>query len=136
MNIEWEGALLNGKILASVVNTGDEIQMIDTDGTKYRFYHEPDCCEHVRVEDVIGDLDDLVGSPLTMVEKAVSSIDPEDYTNRSEYRESFTWTFYKFATVKGYVTVRFLGESNGYYSESVSFEVVRDEIADEPGEDS
>jgi len=61
-----------------------------------------------------------VGSPLTLAEESTSNTNPGDYTP-SRYQESFTWTFYRFATIKGYVDIRWLGESNGYYSESVGF---------------
>lgn len=109
-----------GKTITAITVAEDKesIDIITDDGSAYRMYHLQDCCESVTVEDVIGDLDDLIGSPLTMAEESTSTDDPED---KNYNAESSTWTFYKFATVKGYVTIRWYGWSNGYYSEGVSF---------------
>lgn len=93
------------------------LAFITTDGTRFELYHESDCCESVRIEDIIGDLSDLIGDPL--VESEEISSEPEPELNYQP--ESYTWTFYRFSTVRGTVTVRWLGESNGYYSEGVSF---------------
>jgi hypothetical protein len=54
-----------------------------------------------------------------MAEEVSSEKIPDHYDT---YYDSSTWTFYKFATMKGSVTVRWLGTSNGYYSEGVSYE--------------
>jgi hypothetical protein len=83
------------------------------DRVEYVFSHIQDCCEEVWVESIFGDLSDLENSPLLLVRCDTSRNNPDLNS------ESYTWTFYNFATVKGYVTVRFLGESNGYYSEEV-----------------
>ena len=85
-------------------------------GERFMFSHQQDCCERVDINDIVGDLQDLVGEPLLVAEE-VQGETPVDFNER-EY-ESVTWTFYKFATRKGYVDVRWLGESNGYYSEGV-----------------
>ena len=86
---------------------------------RFALYHSQDCCESVTVENITGDLKDLIGSPLTMAEEVTSKENPEGATK--EYQDSFTWTFYKLATINGYVDIRWYGESNGYYSESVDF---------------
>ena len=114
-------SLMVGKTLSLAERSGDELHLAATDGTLVRLWHEQDCCESVSIEDVDGDLHDLLGSPLTMAE-AVSSDDAPPPA--SHYPgESFTWTFYKFATLKGYVTIRWYGTSNGYYREGVSVAV-------------
>ncbi len=88
-------------------------------GIKYIFYHCQDCCESVSIEDICGDLKDLIGSPIIQSEESTSRDNPSG-VKIPEYQDSFTWTFYKFATNKGSVTVRWYGASNGYYSEGVS----------------
>lgn len=115
---------LLGQTMASVVNIDDvELVFTTTDGKQYKLHHPQDCCEHVYIESIVGDLSDLVGEPLLMVEESTSDKNPPGVTK--EYQDSFTWTFYKFATRKGYVDVRWYGESNGYYSESVDFTRVK-----------
>ncbi len=82
------------------------------DVPSFKFYHEQDCCESVSIEDIVGDLEDLVGVPILEAREDSQEGSGSDY-------ESATWTFYNFRTIKGSVTVRWLGTSNGYYSESV-----------------
>ena len=106
-----------GKTFTRVTGgVGDGEMVFENDTERYVFTHDQDCCENVDINDVVGDLSDLVGEPLLMAEE-VSGETPVEF-NEAEYA-SVTWTFYKFATRKGYVDVRWLGESNGYYSEGV-----------------
>lgn len=118
--------VLMGKTLSSIsgVSGDDELVFVTTTGESYRMYHMQDCCENVYLEDVVGDLQDLVGSEILLAEE-VSGEGPADSGDESYY-ESYTYTFYKFATRLGYVDLRWLGTSNGYYSEGVSFQKVED----------
>lgn len=107
---------LIGKTLLSVKRGEDSLVFITNEGEKYKMEHIQSCCESVYIESIVGDLDDLVGSPILIADESTNQDNPP-----REYVESFLWTFYKFATIKGYVDIRWFGESNGYYSESVDF---------------
>lgn len=108
---------LIGKTLRSVKQNGrDSINFEADTGERWEMVYEPDCCASCVIEDVAGDLQDLVGSPIVMAEAGTNSDNPKDPDH-----DSFTWTFYKLATAKGYVTIRWYGSSNGYYSEVASF---------------
>jgi len=110
-----------GKTLINIdVDLDDnEIEFTASDGTRWVMYHYQVCCERVWIEDVAGDWNDLIGSPLLMSEKV--SEDDDSYG---------LWTFYKFGTALGYLTIRWYGENN-YYSMEVEFDrIVRgDELS-------
>lgn len=114
---------LKGKTLVNVEvkkdSDGDKLIFMTNDLKVYTMCHYQDCCESVYLEDVVGDLKDLLFTPILVAEESASSTPPEGEEVRSS--ESETWTFYKLATIKGYVDMRWYGSSNGYYSESVNF---------------
>tara|TARA_B110000977_G_scaffold155955_1_gene198416 strand:+ start:359 stop:757 length:399 start_codon:yes stop_codon:yes gene_type:complete len=113
---------LQGRILCKVVNLdGDELRFHLTEQHYVRMYHSQDCCESVYIEDIVGDLDDLVGTPLLLVEEVSS------YEGESRSQDFETWTYYRFRTIKGNVDIRWYGSSNGYYSESVDIQIVGEE---------
>lgn len=110
-----------GKTITSIEgmeNGKDTIRFICDDGSEFYMLHEQDCCESVEIVDVVGDVEDLIGSPI-LTAKETTNEGRDGVREDGSSMESYTYTFYDLATRKGFVTLRWLGESNGYYSESV-----------------
>ena len=114
-------SILLGKTLVSIeTNNDNSVLTFKTDsGETYKMYHEQDCCEQVYIDDINGNLEDLLNSPITLAEESTNSDDL--HGKIVSVYDTFTWTFYRLATIKGYVDIKWFGTSNGYYSERVDF---------------
>lgn len=124
-NYEADFSELKGKIIESITGTvGDDTMVFKIeDGSEYQLHYYDDCCASCDIEDICGDLSDIIGSPILLAEEVSSNENPVGI-NIPEYQDSFTWTFYKLSTIKGSVTIRWYGSSNGYYSEKATFELL------------
>lgn len=112
---------LVGKTLISIDGCragSDTITFTCSDGTVYRQLQD-DYLGDVFVESVNGDTQNIIGRKIVIAEEK-SNVDAPPRKGS----ESYTWTFYTIATVKGYLDIRWYGESNGYYSETADFEEV------------
>jgi hypothetical protein len=112
---------LKGKTITSIdgINSDDSDTTITTsDGSIYTLTHLQDCCEHVRVYGSVGNIDDVLNAEVI----AAEDTNPMDNPNAPDYKayDSATWSQFRIGTNKGTFEIWWLGESNGYYSESVS----------------
>ena len=110
--------VLLGQTIKAVTESDDEIIFITEQGYTYKMYHDQDCCEHVYIESIVGDIQDLVGQQILEAEERTN----EEGKELENSDDSFTWTFYTIRCVKCSIDIRWYGTSNGYYSESVDFE--------------
>ena len=101
---------LLGKTIVRAAASNDEFYLLFDDNTYFRLYHEQCCCETVELIDVDGDIEDLVGGTLREAEVVTHEWETSNYER---------WTYYKFGTQKGGVSLRWYGSHNGYYSNTV-----------------
>lgn len=107
-------SFLRGALVLAVegMEEGSEKVRIVTDKGSISFFHYQDCCESVSVEDVTGDVEDLIGS-------RIAEFREDTNHEASGYGETL-WTFYNIITDIGDFQIRWCGTSNGYYSVGVS----------------
>ena len=99
-------------ITAVVYKEVNESLLIHLNTHVLEMIHFQDCCETVYLADVVGSFEDLIGYPLLEVSESRVGI-------TSANAESSTASYYNFKTVKASVQLRWVGESNGYYSETI-----------------
>ena len=90
------------------------------------FYHDQFCCECVWLEDgdgISNGVDIFTGCDWCEVDISEQTNEDKNATPLERWDDSFTWTFYKFKTNKGYDTIRWYGTSNGCYSERVDMQI-------------
>lgn len=116
---ESDFSKLVGRTLTGIV-VGEESSFIEfhtQEGDVYVMWHIQDCCECVWLEDVVGDLKDLLGSPVV-----VARLASEGRNKGGEWDAVEGWAFYQIATQRGWVTLRWNESSNGYYSTEVDLD--------------
>lgn len=96
----------------------EKLIMFYDDFYNYTFYHDQDCCENVFLEGenklLESEIKAILNSPIVLAEARTDTSNSE---RGNEYSETFT--FYTLRTHNDTLTLRFVGRSNGYYSERV-----------------
>ena len=105
-------AQLKGMTITAVVySEASDSLLIHLNTHVLEMIHYQDCCETVYLADVVGSFEDLIGYPLLDAS--------ETFVDTSSGDISSTASYYNFKTLKSSVQLRWVGESNGYYSETV-----------------
>lgn len=96
----------------------DTIRFACADGRVFLMTHFNLCCESVDIEEIHGELSDLVGGRV---------VDAYCATGDSEAGQ---WTFYRISTERATVSIRWWANDN-YYSVDVHFVVAKDSLPEQ-----
>ena len=107
---------LLGKVFTEIGRCDNCITFKISDNENFEMFHAQNCCEDVYIEDICGDLNDLLNTPIIKAFEK-SNLDETPKSGYEGEIASCTWTFYTLVTIKGSVTIRWYGESNGCYAE-------------------
>jgi hypothetical protein len=99
-----------------------EVNFLCKSGKLFRMHHYQECCENVELVDVVGEAEDIVNNKVVNLAEQVSN-DKASFENVDA--DSYTWTFYNIQAGGCMVTLRWLGTSNGFYSERVQFQRIK-----------
>ena len=126
---EVDFSVLQGLTIDRITNEkndhdNDELIFYMSDGREFKMYHAQRCCESIELIDTAGDFSDIIGTSVLLAE-CVTNDDDLDDVDILQWRQM--WTFYKLSTIKGSVTLRWFGRSNGCYSviSAPLFEITR-----------
>ena len=90
----------------------NQIMLTTQSGRQIVIKHYQDCCENVHIVDTEGHWHELIGKPIISTS--------HDETEMEDAYDHGTRTVITFRVDGATVISRWIGESNGYYSESVS----------------
>ncbi|MEK2647414.1 DUF7448 domain-containing protein [Bdellovibrio sp. BCCA] len=120
-NLNVDLSFLLGKTIIShkLVDQKSNLLLVGDDGMHYWLGGFSSDGGHVHLEDINGNLDDLLNSPILRAEEKTVLV-PEDQKTHPGYTEDY-YFYYEISTIKGSVHMRFYGEEGAYYSASAWF---------------
>lgn len=111
---------LVGEVLTHIdTDDSQSILLTTQSGRQILIEHQQDCCESVHIVDTKGNWRELIGKPILWATHKEEAPDDD-----IDYCESATQTKITFKVDDATVISRWIGESNGYYSESVDIEEI------------
>ncbi len=116
---ELKGQTIN--IIIGLAPDCDGYEFVLDNGQTVSFSHGQDCCESVRVVGLRGDIQNILGYPITLAEE--DNPDDDGFMVDHPSYEHRTITKYILESEKGRFEIVWFGDSNGYYGESVDMYV-------------
>lgn len=114
----WNNDVDISEFIGKIFTKIEDNSIFYTAEKQYEMYHSQDCCESVDLQEIIGDISDII------FEEIINAYITDEEGENPEYAsEAQEWTNFHIASAKGEVVFRWFGSSNGYYGTGVSISV-------------